>query len=142
VAPPFALPVRAGPGAAEGDRISLEALRGRVVILDFWASWCGPCRESVPVLNQVGERFSESPVSIVGVNVEADLTPQHVVVAHQALGSTLPSVQDETGSLQDAYGVRSLPTIVVIDRQGRIVRSEAGVPDADDLVAEITNLLE
>ena len=70
----------------------------------------------MPILNGVANRFQDQPVSIIGINVEPDLTPQHVAEAHRVLGSVLPSVQDEDGSVQEAYRVRILPTLVVIDR--------------------------
>ncbi len=138
----FTLPVRSGPGADEGDRIALDALRGRVVVLDFWASWCGPCGESMPILNRVAERFHGRPVELVGINVEPALSPVEVAAAHRRFGSVLPTVQDETGGLQEAYGVRNLPTIVVIDRDGRIADRRVGIPVERFLVAKIDSLLD
>ena len=107
-APDFTLPIVAGDGM--GDLIRLEAERGHVVVLDFWASWCGPCRQSIPILNRVRARAG-SNVRFYGVNIEqtSTLAPRQLVMAHAAFGAEFPSVRDEDGSLQRAYGVSREP---------------------------------
>ena len=141
VAPPFNLPVMAGPGASQGDRIALENLRGRVVLLDFWASWCPPCRESIPILSRIDEEHRSRGVSVVGINVES-LDQGALVSAHRVFGGTFPTVQDTDASVQSAYGVTDLPTLVVLDRRGVVVHVESGVPDEDQLVSLIEGLLD
>ena len=137
-APPFEGPIVAGEGL--GDRVSLAHLAGKVVVLDFWASWCPPCRRAIPVLNRVRARYSPQQVLFYGVNVE-ELGDADVRQHHRALGAAFPTLQDRDGSLQQAYQVRSLPTLVLIDAEGRIRHVESGVPDENALAAAIDALL-
>jgi len=136
-APDFTAPLVSGPGV--GDRVSLRALRGEVVVIDFWASWCGPCRRSIPVLNELAETY-EGRVRVYGVNVEA-MEPMAVGAAHERLGATFPSLHDPTQSIQQAYAVTALPTLFVIDREGRISHTERGVPALSDLSSVLDELL-
>ena len=140
-APAFELPIMAGEGAAEGDRVSLDALRGRVVVLDFWASWCPPCRESIPILNDVRSRLGGEPVTFLGVNVEAELGPRRLEQVHADFGAEFPSVQDETGSVKQRYAVQVLPTLVVLDPNGVVHEVETGVPNARSLESAIRGAL-
>lgn len=141
--PDFALPVVAGPGAAEGDRIALGNLRGQVVLLDFWASWCGPCRQSVPILSEIHRGNADRGVKVVGINVEPGLDRGALVSAYHAFGAAFPSVQDTpAGEVQRAYHVDQLPTLVVLDRRGTVRHVEVGVPNRESLQEEIDRLLE
>ncbi|MBX3246962.1 MAG: TlpA family protein disulfide reductase [Myxococcales bacterium] len=135
-APPFAADVVAGEGA--GDRVDLRALRGSVVVLDFWASWCPPCRESVPVLNRVSA--SSPGVRFYGVSTEA-ITPSQVAEHHRAFGADFPSLHDPSGELQRLFDVQALPTLVVIDAEGRVRHRSVGVPRQDGLAEVLRALL-
>ena len=140
-APRVALPVVAGPGSDEGDRIDTDRLRGGVVILDFWASWCPPCRQSIPILNRIQARNRERGVTVVGINLERQMDRPTLLAAHRAFGAGFPSLQDRTGDVQDAYGVAELPTLVLIDPDGTIQYAASGVPDEEDLQARIDSIL-
>lgn len=126
-APAFVLPVVAGLGHDEGDRIDLARMQGHVVVLDFWASWCPPCRASVPALDAFARAHPE--VTVVGVNVETDRSEAFVRGEHAALHGTYPTVHDATGALQQAYSVVQLPTLLVIDAQGVVTDSHVGAVD-------------
>lgn len=128
-------------GEGRGDRISLAALRGRPVLLDFWASWCPPCRASVPILTRLARAHAEAGLVTLGVNVETDRPPAFVERAHRALGAGFPSLHDQAWALQTGYEVRSLPTLVLIDRRGVVRRWEVGVPDEEALDAQIREIL-
>jgi thiol-disulfide isomerase/thioredoxin len=140
-APTLDLPIAAGPGASEGDRVSLASLRGRVVVLDFWASWCGPCRRSIPILNDIETSLEGLPVTFLGVNVEPDMGPRRLAQVHTDLGAHFPTVQDKTGEVKARYGVNVLPTLVVLDAEGVVRHVGTGVPDAASLAATIRALI-
>ncbi|GAB4203018.1 MAG: hypothetical protein OHK0013_16810 [Sandaracinaceae bacterium] len=128
-APPFVREVVGGLGSASHDRIDLEALRGRTVVLDFWASWCPPCRASVPALDAFARAHPE--VSVIGVNVESDRGAAFVRSAHDSLGASYPTVHDHDGTLQQAYGITNLPTLLVLDGDGVVRDAHVGVVDED-----------
>ena len=134
-APSFALPT------ASGDTVALAGLRGKVVYVDFWASWCTPCRRSFPWMNGLQARHSRDGLAIVAINVDkrrADAerflrdTPAQFTIAYDADG-TVPS----------AYDVHGMPSSYVIDRQGTIVAVENGFRDErkEDIEARIRALL-
>ncbi len=136
--PSLSADIVAGDGASSRDRVDLDALRGRVVLLDFWASWCPPCRASIPILNRVLREHPE--VVGIGVNVEPNLTPMRVARAHALFRAEFPSVQDVDGDLQRRFGVDGYPTLIVVDRQGIVREVESGVPDEDWLEERVTAL--
>ena len=132
-APGFARDVVGGAGAAEQDRIDLEGLRGHVVVLDFWASWCPPCRASVPALESFATAHPE--ITVVGVNVEPDRSAAFVRNAHAQLGARYPTIHDADGTLGQVYRVASLPTLLVVGPDGTILDSHIGVVDREWLEA-------
>ncbi|MDH5490426.1 MAG: TlpA family protein disulfide reductase [Myxococcales bacterium] len=140
-APSIVAELVAGPGSAEGDRISLEAEAGRVVVLDFWASWCPPCRASIPTLNRVREHFAEAPVAFYGINVEPELGIARIRDAHRSFGAVFPSIVDTTRGLQAVYRVQSLPTLFIVDSSGVVRHAHVGVPDQDWLTQAIRDLV-
>lgn len=132
-APAFVREVTGGAGAAEHDRIDLEGLRGRVVVLDFWASWCPPCRASVPALESFATAHPE--LTVVGVNVEPNRSATFVRNAHAELGARYPTVHDADGSLGEVYRVTNLPTLLVVGPDGTILDSHVGAVDREWLEA-------
>ncbi len=127
-------------GEGQGDRIRLADLRGEVVVLDFWASWCGPCRQTVPMLNEIHRRYQEGGLHLIGVNVENQGLPA-LREAHAGFGAQYPSVQDQDGTLQRTFGVQNLPTLVVIDAEGHIQERLEGIPNPADLDALLASLV-
>jgi cytochrome c biogenesis protein CcmG, thiol:disulfide interchange protein DsbE len=139
-APPFAAEITAGEGADAHDRIALDALRGNVVVLDFWASWCQPCRTSIPIVGRVAAAHRAAGLVTLGINVESDLPAARVIAAHRALEIPVPTIQDPGFRIQGAYDVASLPTLVIIDRSGVVRRVHTGVPEEqwlDEVVREL-----
>ncbi len=110
-----------------GDFVSLESLRGKVVVVNFWATWCGPCREEIPYLIRAIEDFSGEGVALVAISND-DLDKQREAVDEYVrrvpqLGPYVALGRPDVGH---AYGVRALPSMFIIDRQGRVVASHQG----------------
>ena len=140
MAPDFSELIIAGAGAENFDRVHLADLRGQVVVLDFWASWCGPCRAAIPILSQLSEQFASQGVRFLGVNTQPELSPKEIASIHHSLDSQFPTVQDTSGLISRAYKVEVLPTLVVIDREGIVRDVEFGVPDQAHLSETIANV--
>jgi cytochrome c biogenesis protein CcmG, thiol:disulfide interchange protein DsbE len=135
VAPDFELP------SIDGDAtVSLGSFRGRVVVLNFWASWCGPCRREAPHLQAIQEEYAADGVQVVGVDHDDDRAAAR---AHQEeFGLTFPSVFDPAGELAFDYDLFGVPTTFLIDRDGTVVYRFTGAVDADDLESALVSLLQ
>jgi thiol-disulfide isomerase/thioredoxin len=101
-----------------GEEIRLSHLRGKTIFLDFWATWCGPCRESVPHLVSLYKTHRENGFIIIGVSVDKG---DAGIVRRFAASMDIPyPIVIATGDLEKQYGVTALPTGFLIDREGRI----------------------
>ena len=129
-----------------GDTLQLDALRGRVVLLNVWATWCAPCIEEMPALQRLHEQLAPRGLSVVAVSVDVagPRTDADVLSFIDQFGLTFTVLRDASGRIEDAFGVAGLPTTFVIDRNGRIQRKVLGARDWDDpaLASEIESLLE
>lgn len=124
VAPPFTLPSRAG------DTVSLEQLKGKVVMLNFWASWCGPCRTEMPLLEQMHKRYSSLGFTLLGVNVEANTTDAERWL--QETPVSFPVLFDRDNKVSKLYDVSVMPSTVFIDRKGNIRYLHKGYKSGDE----------
>jgi len=115
----------------EGNVVALSRLRGKVVLLNFWATWCGPCRVEMPAMEQLYRTFSRQDFEILAVSTD----PQGAAVTRpfrQELGLTFPILHDAEFRVGLAYGARTLPMSFVVDRNG-LVRQK--IPGARDWIA-------
>jgi len=103
----------------DGKPFSLGSLKGRVVVLDFWASWCVPCRASVPFFDGLQQKYGARGLSVVGLTLEED--DDAVTDFLDAVPATFSIVRDPTGRAGEAFGVVAMPTTFLIDREGRTV---------------------
>jgi cytochrome c biogenesis protein CcmG/thiol:disulfide interchange protein DsbE len=122
----------AGGGKGEGKALSLSELRGSAVLLDFWATWCGPCRQEAPIIDQLSRRWRDKGVVVVGVNTDTpdQGDPREFTREH---GLSYPMVQDPMGEASRAFAVDSLPTLVVVSRAGKITAVRTGLTDDAEL---------
>lgn len=107
----------------------LEAQRGKVVLVDFWASWCGPCQQALPAYEALRREFAGRGFEVIGVDV--DEHPQDGAAALQKLRLSYPQVQDPQGALAQAYEVSGMPTSYLIDRHGLVQRVHVGFDPKD-----------
>lgn len=121
LAPDFTLP------NTDGDDIALSELRGRPVVLNFWATWCPPCRAEMPALEQTWQRYGKEGVLILGINQGES---QAVVerFARGTVDTTFPLLLDRRTEVGRTYAVRALPTTVFVDAEGRIQDIKVGGP--------------
>jgi thiol-disulfide isomerase/thioredoxin len=138
-APEFSLPLARGVGSEQEDRVRLSDLHGTVVVLDFWASWCGPCRHSVPLLNRISARFAKQ-ATVYGINSES-IGPGMLAFVANSWGFRYPILRDPELQTQLAYGVQVFPTVVVIDSAGVVRKIYHGEPTEASLTKQIVNLI-
>ena len=136
-APSFTLP---GLDGRPESTVGLSALRGHVVVVNFWASWCTECHIEQAALNRTWEQFRDSGVVLVGIDFEDATGDAREYVART--GATYPMVVDAKSATALAYGLRGVPETYVIDQRGQIVDRVIGPVDYTSLAHRITGLLE
>lgn len=130
-APDFALEILHNGDA--GDRIRLAELKGRPVLLDFWATWCKPCQIGAPVLDRVYRRLKDKGVVVVGINTSDPQGREMARPFAEAKKLSYPIVFDDGDEVAARYGVTTLPTVVLIDAEGNIVAIRTGLADEGTL---------
>ena len=127
-APSFAL------ATAKGEAVALDKLRGQVVYVDFWASWCGPCKRSFPWMNELAQRYGASGLAVVAVNVDKKREDAERFLAQ--LPAQFTVVYDAAGTTPAAYAAKAMPSSYLIDRSGKIVMVEQGFRDEQKAAVE------
>lgn len=113
-----------------GKNIKLSEQAGNVVMLNFWASWCGPCRKEMPLLNALHKKYEALGFTILGINVEQELK-----LAKSFLADTpveFPVLFDTSNTVSQAYEVIAMPTTVLIDRNGKVRYLHKGYKEGDE----------
>ena len=113
----------------DGKTIEFSQLRGKVVVLNFWATWCGPCKEEMPALDRLRRRFDPRDVAILTITTEHERNSIQQFM--KQLDSALPVLLDEQRDVSLAFMVRGLPTTVFIAKNGRIVARAVGPREWD-----------
>jgi thiol-disulfide isomerase/thioredoxin len=133
MAPPFAATL------ADGKPLTLADLHGRVVLLDFWATWCVPCRQLLPKLQSLAQQFADEPFTLLSISWDEDHDAWSTFVSGNRM--TWPQVLDTDRKLSNTYGVESLPHYFTIDADGALQSEVIGVGD-DDIEARLRKLIE
>jgi thiol-disulfide isomerase/thioredoxin len=106
------------PGVAleQGDAAPLDAHRGKVIMVDFWASWCGPCAQSLPALDALRKEFPADDFQVIAVNVDSESEQAKAFLKRRPVG--YPSALDPEGLIPTRFGLQTMPTSYLIDRNG------------------------
>jgi peroxiredoxin len=118
LAPDFAL------RSLSGENLRLSEYRGSVVVLGFWARWCGDCRQAMQALNEVDAKYQKAGLVTLGINV--DDTEEQAAAMVRTLGIGFPVLLDASKTASSQFNLKSMPLLVLIDREGRMRYSHAG----------------
>jgi len=124
----------------DGKYVSLSDFRGKTVLLNFWATWCPPCRSEMPDMEKVYRERLDKDVVILAVDVQEAAVPVQAFV--DRFGITFPILMDVSGDIAKLYGVQSLPTSYFIDKQGRITSFSLGALNESAISRRIDQALE
>lgn len=111
-APDFALK------SSSGENLRLSEYRGEVVMINFWATWCGPCRQEMPLLDELYSRYERVGFVLLGVNIDDE--PRRAMQMVDELGVEFPVVFDPTKAVSELYDVSAMPVTVLVDREGQV----------------------
>jgi thiol-disulfide isomerase/thioredoxin len=120
----FKLPARTG------EAVSLSGLKGQVVLINFWATWCGPCRKEMPLLEQIQKKYASLGFTMLGVNVEEDTTMMDTFLKDVPV--TFPILLDPANGVSKLYNVSAMPSTVIVDRKGNIRYLHQGYKPGDE----------
>lgn len=123
-APEFKLANRAG------GELALSGLKGQIVMINFWASWCGPCKQEMPLLEDIQKKYGKLGFTLIGVNVEPDSKAANAVL--EKIPVSFPVVYDTDSKVSKAYDVSGMPASVFIDRKGQVRMLHRGYKPGDE----------
>jgi cytochrome c biogenesis protein CcmG, thiol:disulfide interchange protein DsbE len=135
-APDFQLP------SLKQDSVKLSNYKGKVVYLDFWASWCGPCKKTFPWLNELQKKYGKDGFEVVGVNVDAKKADADSFLA--ATPAEFTVLLDPEGKVANTYELQGMPSSYIIDRSGKVFLAHRGFKDGEaaELEGKIKQLLQ
>ena len=123
-APDFSLRAR------NGGEVRLSSLQGQVVMINFWATWCGPCRQEMPLLEQLQAKYGPLGFTLLGVNVEPDSAAATAWL--KGVPVSFPILFDTRNAVAESFGVQGMPSSVFVDRAGRIRHVHRGYKPGDE----------
>jgi len=134
--PDFSLP------DMDGEMHALQDYRGKVVLINFWATWCPPCRREMPALERLFQTLSEEPFAVLAVNQWEDADHVFAYMGDLNVFPSFPILFDPQSSVSEEFGVKGLPTSFLLDRQGRVVFRAVGGrafdhPEVERLIREL-----
>jgi thiol-disulfide isomerase/thioredoxin len=133
-APPFTLE------STEGKKVSLSDFKGKVVLLDFWATWCPPCKMSMPALIKLGEKMKGKDLVVIGIDLGDNPTAVKNYIKNMGIDHLI--LYNGNSGIEEHYNVRAIPTFYIIDQQGAIYKNYAGYyPGLENEFEKDINLL-
>lgn len=128
------------PQIEEFTEDTLAQYQGKVILLNFWAIWCAPCRTELPDMEAVYRKYRDQGAVILAVNVAE--SSEDIIAFVNKLELTFPVLRDSQRKGMDAYGIRALPTTLFLNAHGQIVARQVGVLDQDSMSAQLEALLD
>ncbi|MBV8802916.1 MAG: TlpA family protein disulfide reductase [Gammaproteobacteria bacterium] len=123
----------------KGHTVQLSLLRGKWIIINYWADWCGACRQEIPELNHFYKRIKDMNILFYGVNFD-DLPLEELKAATESVGIQFPSLTSDPGSAWNLDNVDAIPTTFIINPEGRVAKVITGTTTEDDLLNTINTL--
>ncbi len=127
--------------ALGGKQLELSQFKGQVVMLNFWASWCGPCRQEMPLLETIYKKYNKLGFTLIGVNVEPDSKAANDWLKQTPV--SFPIIYDTESKVSKLYGVAGMPSTVIVDRKGTVRMIHRGYKpgDEDEYLSSIRSLM-
>jgi peroxiredoxin len=116
--------------ALSGQQAALSQYKGQVVMVNFWATWCGPCQQEMPLLDQMYKKYKPAGFTLIGVNVDKEAPPVRELMARKPV--SFPVLLDPANQVSKAYHVDEMPSSVLIDRKGEIRYIHRGYRPGDE----------
>ncbi len=116
--------------SSSGKPVALADLKGQVVLINFWASWCGPCRQEMPILDQLYRSYQAAGFTLVGVNVEPNATDAQKFLKGTPV--SFPILFDPNSAVSQLYQVSGMPSTVIVDREGKVRYVHHGYKPGDE----------
>ena len=123
-APDFTLPAR------DGGNVRLSYLKGQVVMINFWTTWCGPCRQEMPLLQQIQAKYEPLGFTLIGINVEPDSAAATTWLKQVSV--SFPILFDQQNVVAEQFGVQGMPSSVFVDRAGNVRYVHRGYQPGDE----------
>ncbi len=120
--------------SSEGHNLRLHEQRGQIVMVNFWASWCAPCKVELPHLNRLYDKYRASGFVLLGVNIDED--PRLAASIAQRMGLKFPILLDSDKAVAKRYDLGTMPSTVIIDRDGRVRQVHLGYRDGLEAIYE------
>ncbi|GBD37949.1 Thiol-disulfide oxidoreductase ResA [bacterium HR37] len=109
---------------SDNKKVSLNTFKGKPLVINFWASWCSPCREEMPVFEKVWRQYRAKGVLFIGINVLDDKKDAKEFL--ETLNISYPNLQDPSGEMLNSFGVTALPVTLFVDKEGKVIRKNYG----------------